>query len=242
MARIVSDTEGALLLQTAPDQVCRGDSGGPILVRDGDALIVAAIASFKMDYDREERCSAVLSGARLADHAAWARAFIEAARDGAAQAGDACAFEGHCAAGLSCGEHPRIKGVRLCTAACDGQGACTQAFTCDSSRCVPSPTPQGIGRACVDDAACEGGLCARSPGDEGRRCRARCWSGAPSGCGHGERCTMDPLRPTRSACVMDLGGEGAGGSSERGFGFWASVLVAGFFAMMLLGSWSRRRR
>lgn len=240
MARIVGDTDGALLVQTAPEQVCRGDSGGPLLVRDGEQVHIAAVASFKMDYESNERCAAVLSAARLSDHGAWVRAFLEAAKDGAAQLGDGCAFEGHCAAGLACGEHPRIKGVRLCTAPCGTQAACAKGFACESSRCVPGPAPNGIGAACADDAACESGVCVASPGVSAQRCRARCWPGAPSGCGSGERCAMDAARPTRHACVTHLGAS-EDGREGRGFGFWASVIVLSLLAMSLLGALSRRR-
>lgn len=239
MARIVGDTDRSLLVRVQPERACLGDSGGPILVGDGDRAFVAAVTSIKMDIDDGKRCSGVASGARVVDYLPFIESFIAGTRNSSAALGDACYFDAHCQAGLACEALGDGVSARVCVGACGAANACPAGFVCAGAKCRPDAKaqPTGLGTRCAGDEGCTGGaLCVGEPGSNERVCRARCYLGGPSRCATGSTCVADPARPARHVCGAGI----AWVSSDRGdgsMGPWVYALaMIGFIIVVSIAA------
>jgi hypothetical protein len=92
-----------------------------------------------------------------------------------AEVGSPCVDAASCASGV-CED---VGGVRVCTAACDADGACPEGLACadgpDGKRC--EPTAGVTGEACGQNADCASRLCGRF--DDFLACTAECGADAP---------------------------------------------------------------
>jgi hypothetical protein len=156
---LVAEVEpAAFRASPAPSMSCVGDSGGPVLLRDGDREVLAGLT---------------VSG----DVACRTQAFnvrVDALLDG---------FIRPFLAEAPVPRVPTLAPGDLCTASCTRNAECPSGLTCVSTdgapgRCLLPALQEGsYGAACADDSACgAGGLCARlEPEGEGAcRCFTPC--------------------------------------------------------------------
>lgn len=253
----VDDDDGHLYFRAAPKAVCGGDSGGPVLLRDGAGERLIAVAASTLEYERQPgaQCAAILTGTRVDRHLPFIAGFVARARDGAANLGDGCYFDGHCAAGLTCDANAGPRGVRVCTRPCDAVQPCPPGMTCAASRCIASAAPTAptaaptsaapaapaAPAACHQDGDCQSGVCSAASGAD-KRCLQRCYPEAATTCPAGTACIADRDAPARYLCVSGAQ-SGEEGESE---GWPASKIIymvlLGVVVFALLGRLSARRK
>jgi hypothetical protein len=181
----------------APSMSCVGDSGGPVLLRDGEREVLVGLTASGDVACRDEafnvRVDALLDG--------FIQPFL---------------------AEPPAPEVPTLPPGDLCRAACTRDAECPSGLTCVSAeggpgRCLLPALQEGsFGQACTDDAACgTGGVCARLEprGDDACRCFTPCAPPPP-----------DPTAPSVPAPGTDAGGcTSAPGALLLGLLAWAGI-------------------
>ncbi|MFP2932403.1 S1 family peptidase [Pyxidicoccus sp. 3LG] len=182
----------------SPGMSCVGDSGGPVLLRDGDREVLVGLTA---------------SG----DVACRAEAFnvrVDALFDG---------FIRPFLAEVPAPGGPTLPPEDLCRAGCTHDAECPSGLTCVSvegapARCLLPALQEGsFGAACTEDAACgAGGLCARleSEGADACRCFTPCAPPPP-----------DP-EPGEPSDADTSGCTSAPGALALGLLAWAGTLKA----------------
>jgi V8-like Glu-specific endopeptidase len=206
-----------LVVGTADDNTCTGDSGGPALVDLGDGEEIVAVVSFGDPGCRgDARLARVDLFAGFVDAvvAAWTAIgpldpcdLDGACTDGCARADLDCPIDGP--AGVTCEDAldcdgrrcvaaPEDASARFCSIACDpdadGADCPPPLGRCLDGACVyAGETPGVIGAACDDDDTCRSGICDLHAGS----CAAPCGAGGacPDGftcapVGAGDACTV----------------------------------------------------
>jgi hypothetical protein len=153
----------AFLAGPSPSMSCVGDSGGPVLLRDGGREVLVGLTVSGdvacRDEARNVRVGALLDG--------FIRPFLAEAP----------------APGV-----PTLAPEDLCRATCTRDAECPSGLTCVSAegapgRCLLPALQEGdYGATCTDDVACgSGGLCARlePEGDAACRCFTSCTGPLP---------------------------------------------------------------
>jgi hypothetical protein len=153
----------AFRARPAPSMSCVGDSGGPVLLRDGEREVLVGLTASGDVACREEafnvRVDALLDGF-IRPFLAQAPAPGEPTLPPGNLCGSACARDAECPSGLAC---VSMEG---------GPGRCL----------LPALQAGDYGEACADDAACgAGGLCARlePEGEAACRCFTPCAAPPP---------------------------------------------------------------
>ena len=103
-AHLVDEDDDKLYFRAAPNAVCAGDSGGPIVARDasgGEVVVAVAVSTMHLGDGVSRQCGAVLTGTRVDRHLDFIKAFLARAADGTAPRGDECTGEKPCAPGGS---------------------------------------------------------------------------------------------------------------------------------------------
>jgi uncharacterized protein (TIGR03382 family) len=153
----------------APSQACAADSGGPALATVDGVTVVTGVVSH--------------GDAACADHATYARVdvalagfiqpYLDATAPGAAQVGEPCLYDEHCASG-SCLEVAGEPQLAFCAQACAGRGDCPAGMTCTERQCrYPDPAPGAIGWPCAQDPEGVDGTC-YAASREAAVCTRRC--------------------------------------------------------------------
>jgi len=166
-------------IANAPSQTCEGDSGGPALAGD----VIVGVAS-----SGEDTCSMGASHARLAASRAFVVATVAAIADGAAHAGDRCAYDTNCAIGegpcVPALDEPRLS---FCAPACTG--ACPGDLMCVEGRCRhEAPSPGALGSVCGSRGDCASGTCLAPASGGASMCTDVCFPDLPGLCPSGLTC------------------------------------------------------
>lgn len=206
----VSDLE--LRAEPGPGLACNADSGGPALF---GARVLGVVSH------GDATCSDHTSYARI--DGAFVEAYLEATREGTAEPGAPCLYEGHCRIG-SCrpaSDEPRLS---FCSPSCRTDADCPAVMRCHDGLCaLPTPSPGALGATCSAASQCLDGVC------EAGRCTLRCGAALPQcpaswtcrwSSGIEYHCVEEPPAP-EGAC-------GHGASRPSGFGALAllSLVVA----------------
>ncbi|WP_240359285.1 S1 family peptidase [Pyxidicoccus trucidator] len=184
----------------APSMSCVGDSGGPVLLRDGGREVLVGLTASGdvacQDEALNVRVDALLDG--------FIRPFLAEAPASVI---------------------PTLPPEDLCRATCTRDAECPSGLTCVSvegapARCLlPALQAGAYGATCTDDASCgTGGLCARlePEGTDACRCFTPCTPPPPD---------PDPVDPGGPDSATDAGGcAGAPGALLLGLLSWAGLL------------------
>lgn len=184
---VLDTTENAFRAGPAPGMSCVGDSGGPVLVRDGTREVLAGIT---VSGDVACRTEAV-------------NVRVDALRD---------TFLAPFLSEAPAPEVPTLAPEALCRDTCTRDAECPSGLMCDFTqgtpgRCLlPALQAGDYGASCSDDAACgAGGLCARlePEGDGACRCFVPC-GGLPGKDAGGCASAPGPLLLGLGALVLQV--------------------------------------
>jgi hypothetical protein len=225
-AAVSALTRWISVLEPAPAMFCAGDSGGPGFVKDvSGEEIVAGVNTVG-----EDTCAGLGQQTRVDFHRpGWIAPYLDATADGAAELGDRCLFQGHCAEGLRCTSALDAPSLAFCARACANGDACRPGMSCapDGVCRWPAPSPGAPDGPCTRDLDCPGGeICAAAQSGGSATCRTRC---APNfSCPSGTRCGLRAGEPVGIACFPappKVGGCAGAGAGAGLSSLWVLTLL-----------------
>ena len=156
-------------LISGPSLPCSGDSGGPVLVWDGQQEVVGAVIS-----RGDEQCSIYSLATRVDVHMAeFILPQLELWAPGDSPDGSDCLYDDQCAGGrcLTATDEPQLS---FCSSPCGDDDECEAAFICQAGECrYPVPSPGAMGAPCEDYQDCFSAECHPTEGV----CTTRCVTG-----------------------------------------------------------------
>jgi hypothetical protein len=159
------------------------------------------------------------------DAAGFIQDYADETAAGAAELGERCFYDEHCATG-QCAAPVRPPAFRYCTRACGDAGDCAPGMTCVGDCRWPALEPGAEGAPCTDAGDCAVSECARAHTDDELVCANRCFPENDMACPNGQVCETNVDRPTRSACFVRINDGCCSGQRSPSSAMIAVALIA----------------
>lgn len=237
---VVNAADGKLQIRPLPTAPCNGDSGGPVLLKDGAQEVIVGVIT-----DGSDDCTSA-NAIDLRPHDSFLSSGVEAAREHGTDVGQRCYLDVQCNVGSLCFSPADAPQIRYCSARCENDSQCLSTMHCVEGNCsFPRPSPGAHGTRCDVAEECDEQLCAAARGGTTAVCTHLCVADDLAACANGETC--QPLAHSSGLTACFPGSELSTDISPRGGCTVApcrpeSPVVATALVLSPIGMLRRRQR